>query len=68
MQEDIEIIQHIDEYYSAYPHFASPNVPQPHHNLLAYIHLHSNSDHVETQMQHSYWKKIWKILIGIICQ
>jgi hypothetical protein len=44
-QEDIEIKQHIDEYYSAYPHYASPNVPQPHHNLLVYIHLHSNSDH-----------------------
>jgi hypothetical protein len=44
-QEDIEIKQHIDQYYSAYPHYASPNVPQPHHNLLVYTHLHSNSDH-----------------------
>ena len=44
-QEDIEIKQHIDEYYSAYPHYASSNLPQPHHNLLVYIHLHSNSDH-----------------------
>jgi hypothetical protein len=43
--EDMEIIQHIDEYYSAYPHLASPNVPQSHHNLLVYIHLHSYSDH-----------------------
>ena len=44
-QEDIEIKQHIDEYYRTYPHLASPNVPQPHQNLLVYIHLHSNSDH-----------------------
>jgi hypothetical protein len=44
-QEDIEIKQHIDEYYSSFPHLASPNVPQPHQNLLVYIHLHSNSDH-----------------------
>jgi hypothetical protein len=44
-QEDIEIKQHIDEYYSAYPHYASSNLRQPHQNLLVYIHLHSNSDH-----------------------
>jgi hypothetical protein len=44
-QEDIEIKQHIDEYCRTYPHLASPNVPQPHQNLLVYIHLHSNSDH-----------------------